>query len=191
MAERVALTKGELLAVLTHARKTNVRDWALLVITYAHGLRASEVANLKTSDLRDGVLHVKRCKGSRSSEQPISVQRGTPVVSESAALKRWLDVRPQYPGDNSLFPSQKGVGGLCREHVTRIFRRHAEAVGLDESKRFIHILKHSRCSHLLEDGVAITSVQQIVGHKALSSTLRYCHTTTEQAFAQAAALSKF
>jgi site-specific recombinase XerD len=191
MAERVALTKDELLKVLTHARQTSVRDWALLVVTYTHGLRASEVASLKTSDVRDGVLRVERCKGSRSEDQPICSIRGTPVVSESAALKRWKETRPQYPGDDSLFPSQKGIGGLCREHVTRIFRRHAEAVGLPKGKRFVHILKHSRCSHLLEDGMPITSVQRIVGHKALSSTLKYCHTTTAQAFAQAAAMTKF
>lgn len=181
--ERQSLSKHELLKVLSTAREHSTRDWALLTVIYSHGLRASEAAALKLSDIKNDQLHVARLKGSRETTQPIFTVRGKRIVSESAALKEWLAVRPQYPGNDFLFPSQKG-GALTREQVYRIYRGHAEAAGLDESKRPVHCLKHSRCSHLLQDGVPVTSVQVVVGHKSLSSTIQYLHGNEAQAFDQ-------
>lgn len=183
--ERQSLTKTELKNVLSTASQKSTRDWALLTVIYSHGLRASEAAALTMSDIRNDQLHVRRLKGSRETTQPVFTVRGRRIVSESAALKAWLAVRPNYPGNDYLFPSQKG-GCLTREQVYRIYRATAEAAGLDASKRFVHVLKHSRCSHLLADGVPVTSVQLIAGHKSLSSTLQYCHGNEAQAFEQVA-----
>jgi len=72
-----------------------------------------------------------------------------------------------------LFNSQKG-GRLSRSQVFRIFQRYAKDAGLQEDRRFVHILKHTRASHLVGK-MDVALVKQALGHKALSSTMIYAH----------------
>src|SRR5438445_6610405 len=101
------LTYVELLAVLKVARAQSVRNWAMILTTFSHGLRASEVCNLKVSNLNDGHLKIKRLKGSNETTHQLVPHRGQPLLDEVKAMKQWLAVRPMDAGD-ALFTSQKG-----------------------------------------------------------------------------------
>ena len=178
-SNRQSLTTDELLAVLKTAKEHTTRDWALLVVIYRHGLRASEAAALTLSDIQDGQLTVARVKGSLKTTQPIVKHPGQPLLDEVKALREWLKERPQ-DGSDALFVSRKG-GHLTREQVYRIFRQHAEAARLPETKRFVHVLKHSLASHLIAGNANLAMVQVALGHASLSSTQAYVHVSDAQA----------
>jgi integrase/recombinase XerD len=178
-SNRQSLTTEELLRVLKTAKEHSTRDWALMVTIYRHGLRASEAAALTLGDIRDGQLTVARVKGSLKTTQPIVKHPGQPLLDEVKALREWLRERPQ-DGSDVLFTSRKG-GHLAREQVYRIFRQHAEVAKLPESKRFVHVLKHSLASHLIAGNANLAMVQVALGHASLSSTQAYIHVSDAQA----------
>lgn len=178
-SQRQSLEPKELLAVLKAAKEHSTRDWALLVTIYRHGLRASEAAALALGDVQDNQLRIARVKGSLRTVQPIVRHPGQPLLDEAKALSSWLRVRPN-DGSNALFTSRKG-GHLTREQVYRIFRQHAETANLPESKRFVHVLKHSLASHLIAGNANLAMVQVALGHASLSSTQAYVHVSDQQA----------
>jgi integrase/recombinase XerD len=184
------LTQSELLAVLKQAKSESARDFALILTIYKHGLRSAEAAALSLDDLKDDCLDVKRKKGSLRTLQPITGHSGEPLLDEARALKHWLKVR-RDDGSKALFNSQKGAN-LSREQISRIFRGLATRAGLPERKRHVHILKHSRASHLVGH-VDLAFVRQILGHKSIASTMIYAHVDDEKAMraGQAAEMASF
>jgi len=172
------LTEKELLAVLTMARKKSARDFAMILVSYKHALRSSETAALTLDDLKDGCLDIKRKKGSLHTIQPLMPHRGEPLLDEVKAIRAWLRVR-QDDGSKALFTSQKG-GALCREQVHRIFKGIAERAGIPKGRRFVHILKHSRASHLV-GSMDIALLRQLLGHRNIQNTMIYAHANDKQA----------
>jgi site-specific recombinase XerD len=175
------LTPDELLIVLRTARSRSARDWAMILVAYRHGLRASEVCGLKLKDvdLKTGCISVRRLKGSLHTIQPISHHRGVPLLDETNALRAWLREREQ-DGSDYLFTSQKG-GRLDRTQFFRIFRSAAETAGLAPEKRHPHVLKHSLASHLVSSNVNLALVRQCLGHKSITSTMKYVGVSDSQA----------
>jgi integrase len=175
------LTPDELIYVLRAAREHSTRSWAMILLTYSHGLRASETCGLKLNDvnLKDGTIAVRRLKGSLYTVQQLMPHRGEPLLDEIAALKAWVKERPVDAGD-ALFVSGKG-GHLTAGQLWRIFRTVAETAGLPESKRHPHVLKHSLASHLIGAKTNLAVVAQYLGHRAISSTMRYVSVSDRQA----------
>jgi len=101
---RAYLTPDEILAVLKVARGHSVRDWAMILLAYRHGLRASEVCGLKLADidLKAGSISIRRLKGSLSHVQPLYQHRGQPLLDEMRAMRAWLRTRPA-DGSDFLF----------------------------------------------------------------------------------------
>lgn len=180
------LSPEETLAVLRKAKERGIRDWAMILLAYRHGLRASEVCGLRLADvdLKNGALSIQRLKGSMKTVQPLYAHRGQPLLDEVIALRAWLKVRP-VDGSDYLFTSQKG-GRLDRTQLFRTFQTVAEAAGLPAEKRHPHVLKHSLASHLVDGNVNLALVKQALGHRSISSTMVYVGTTDAQA-AEAAA----
>jgi site-specific recombinase XerD len=166
------LQPNELLSVLKIAREESVRDWLLILTAYRHGLRAGEVTALRTTDIIDGALSVKRLKHSRHTVQQIEGHVGAPLLNLERGLREWVGKeRPRDLGD-ALFPSKKG-GTLTAKSFNFIFKKHALNAGLSKEKAHPHILKHSICNHLIRAGVDIAYVQGRVGHASISSTMKY------------------
>lgn len=175
------LSPEEVMAVLKAARGRSLRDWAMVLLAYRHGLRASEVCDLKLSsvDLRAGSIAIHRLKGSLNQIQPLYQHRGQPLLDELNALRKWLRGRIA-DGSDYLFTSQKG-GRLDRTQFFRIFRACAEAAGLAAEKRHPHVLKHSLASHLVAGNVNLALVKQALGHRSINSTMQYVGTSDGQA----------
>jgi type 1 fimbriae regulatory protein FimB len=151
----------------------NPRDKACFALCFYHGLRVSELRLLQMSDYREGdrgtsmdriLLH--RLKGSISGE--------TAVVPECARLIRaWLRQRGRGPG--VLFPSRQR-GAISRYRVFRLMQKYCRLANVAGEKAHPHCLRHTCATSLLADREEpITSVQQHLGHAAISSTMRYVH----------------
>jgi len=160
------LTRNELKALLEKAKKDSVRNYAMLLIAYRHGLRASETVNIKVKnvDLDAGNIRCERGKGSISNWQQLS-------VDEVKALKAWLRKKPKT-GSSFLFPSPSGKA-MTRVGFFKVFQRLALSVGLPREKCHPHVLKHSLGTHLANAGVPVQVIQQRLGHRNIQSTMVY------------------
>jgi site-specific recombinase XerD len=177
----VILSPQEMLALLKAAKNRSTRDWAMILLAYRHGLRASEVCGVKLAevDLKAGSISIRRLKGSLHTIQPLYQHRGQPLLDETAALRAWLRKRPA-DGSDFLFTSQKG-GKLGRTQFFRNFQAVAESAGLEVQKRHPHVLKHSLASHLVSGNANLALIRQALGHRSISSTMQYIGTSDGQA----------
>jgi integrase len=177
------LTYGELLNVLRSAKRHSIRNWAMILMAFSHGLRASEVCGLKLSDISDGHVMIARKKGSRNTVHQIVPHKGTPLLDEFRMLREWLAIRPTDAGD-ALFPSNKG-GNLSPTQFYRIYNGVAAECGLPASKSHPHTLKHTCVSLLIQENMNLGKVSAFVGHASISSTMRYVSISESQASREA------
>jgi type 1 fimbriae regulatory protein FimB len=182
VSELQSLTKTELLDVLKAASESK-RNHAMILLAFKHGLRPSEVCELRLTDidLKNGIITVNRLKGSLKSAQNLLDQPGQPLLSEKRVLRAWLEERNTY-NDRSdfLFLSQKG-GKLDRSAFYRVFQALAKRVSLPVTKQHPHCLKHSLGFFLVDEGTPLPEIQQALGHKSLASTGVYLKVTDERA----------
>jgi integrase/recombinase XerC len=167
----------KLLAAPTDAPPLGRRDRAILETLYSAGLRVSELVglNLDDVDLSDGVL-VVRGKGKKERLALL----GSPAKS---ALAAWLGDRAgllaarerQSP---AVFVNKSG-GRLTTRSVGRLLAKHLRQAGLDP-RTTPHTLRHSFATHMLDAGADIRGVQELLGHKSLSTTQVYTHVTTQR-----------
>jgi len=147
-----------------------VRSWAILEITYACGLRVSEVCALDVSSLNRETLTV-RVLGKGNKERVVPY--GAPAAH---ALDHWLvRARPQLVTASSgeaLFLGDRG--GRIDPRVVRsmVHKMAAKAQVHDIAP---HGLRHSTATHLLQGGADLRAVQEMLGHASLSTTQRYTH----------------
>jgi len=175
------LEPAEVLSVLRTARAKGLREWAMIVVAYKHGMRASEVCNLRLDDvdMKNGSIVIERLKGSLRTTQAVTEHRGEPLLNELKALREWLRHR-RDDGSDYLFNSQKG-GRLDRSQFFRLFKAIANEAGLSAEKQHPHALKHSIANHLVSASVNLALIKQQLGHKSIGSTMRYINTSDQQA----------
>lgn len=160
-----------LLSVLTEDSPLEIRNKAMIELTYSSGLRVSELINLKLSDLhmQMGIIDVF---GKGSKERIVPVNHNTMEV-----LKRYIDSsRPVYCNIKSkdyLFLSRRGEQ-LTRQSFFLIIKEKAKLAGITKEIS-PHKLRHSFASHLLERGLDLRLIQELLGHEDISTTEIYTH----------------
>src|SRR5215471_4125697 len=176
-SSRKALTPEEILKVLRIASESK-RNHAMILLAYRHGMRASEVCDLRLSDLdlKNGQITIRRLKGSLTTTQPLSDHPGQPLLSERRILRAWLAER--CDASEFVFTSQKG-GRIHRSQFFRMFQSAAERAGLPANRRHPHCLKHALGFALVAGNVHLTIVKQALGHKSIASTAIYAVPTDE------------
>ncbi len=158
------LSREEVTRILKACRTE--RQYALLMTTYAAGLRVSEVCALKVADVDSErmMLRVNNGKGGRDRYSLLS-----PRLLD--ALRRyWRLTRPA----EWLFPRRDGTCPIDPKQAQRMYyaaKRDAEVT----REGGIHALRHAFATHLLEAGVDLHTIQRLMGHTALSTTARYFH----------------
>lgn len=150
-----------LLTSIDHAR-----DRVIVTVAYACGLRVAELASLRVDDI-DGarkLLHVHAGKGRKDRLVPLS-----PSLLE--LLRNYYRVMRPKPW---LFPGANPDSHVDTRTVQRVVRDAALAAGL---KKHVtpHMLRHTFATHLLEAGVPLSTVQTLLGHSSIATTLRYHH----------------
>jgi type 1 fimbriae regulatory protein FimB len=118
------LTADQLEEVM-QAASVSARDHAMLLVIFHHGLRASEAAELKLSDINWSSMEITiaRKKESLKTTQQLVSLRGKPMLDEVKAVRRWLTERKLTNEPTScLFASQKG-GALHPDVVNRLFKK--------------------------------------------------------------------
>ena len=158
------------------SKAEGARNRAIIEVLFSCGLRVSELVNMKLSDLylEDRVLLV-RGKGKK--------ERLVPVSNKAIAdLKRWFfdrNLMKIKPGeDDYVFLSRRGAH-LTRTMILIMVKRQAEEAGI---KKTIspHTFRHSFATALLQGGADLRSIQAMLGHEKIDTTLVYTHISNEQ-----------
>lgn len=165
----------DLLAEPDTEARLGLRDKAMLEFTYATGMRVSEVIGFRLADLNRNT-GTARCIGKGSRER---------IVPVGAIALRWIGeytqrARPfliKGPDPGTLFVNWRGRP-LSRMGYWKILLKYVKQAGI-KSKVTPHVLRHSFATHLLEGGASLRDVQQLLGHKDISTTQIYAKVDME------------
>jgi integrase/recombinase XerD len=161
-----------LLTAPDRSRAKGLRDYAMLQLLYATGLRVSELCTLRMTDLQAefGVLRVTG-KGNKQRLVPA----GLPAL---AAVEEWLRsgrkaMLKKKQASPYLFVTARG-GAMTRQMFWTLLKGYGKKTGIFHNLS-PHVLRHSFATHLLEGGADLRSVQTMLGHADISTTQVYTH----------------
>jgi site-specific recombinase XerD len=170
----VFLSEEEVRKLLAQPRKDTVlglRDRAILTVLYGTGIRASECSSL-TEEAVDLVNLTIRVIGKGGHERAI------PLNHEVArALGLYRRARGRLAPLAAFFRSRHG-GSLSRNAIYERVRTHARKARI-EKRVSPHRLRHTFATHLVKKGVQLVTIRDLLGHRCISSTQIYLHTTAE------------
>jgi integrase/recombinase XerD len=153
-----------------------LRDKAILELLYATGVRASELAGLKTSNLNLDIGYL-RCLGKGNRERVIPIGK----AAIAATVEYLRELRPRLAKSQSsdfLLLSRTGLP-LSRIEIWRLVKKYAMRAGLPGNLT-VHTLRHCFATHLLTGGADLRSVQEMLGHVDIATTQIYTHVDQER-----------
>lgn len=150
----------------------DLRDRAMLELTYASGLRVSEVTGtrLESLNLDEGWIRVTG-KGNKTRLVPVGLQARNAIQRYLGAARPAL-VKPKT--QSWIFLNRRG-GKLTTARIWQIFRERAQEAGLEPGRIHPHLLRHSFATHLLGNGADLRVIQEMLGHADISTTQIYTH----------------
>ena len=142
------------------------RDRVLFQTAYACGLRLSELINLQVRDIdsKRMLVLVRQGKGRKDRLTPLSPR----LLDELRAYWRVRQPRPW------LFPGASASSPLCPGTVQRYCKEVVRRAGFTKPVT-MHTLRHSFATHMLEAGVDLLTLQAMMGHRSLKTTMGYLH----------------
>lgn len=151
---------------------TDLRDQALFLVAYRHGIRASEVALLERThvDAKGKKITIPRLTRRPSSIHPLE-------KDETAALRRYLKTRKDSSVVLFLGPRGKPIS---RRGLDWLMKHYGAEAKLPAHKRHFHTLKHSIATHLLSAGKDLRVVHEWLGHSLLQSTAVYLYLVADK-----------
>ncbi len=157
---------------------TAVREWMAIDLITSTGVRVSESANVRCGDVKaaygESALFIRKGKGAKSR-----------TVQIPDALKRhlkqfigWKSSRGEATGhDDHLFLGQRGA--WTSQAIQQLVKKHLKALGLYESEKSVHALRHSYAVELYKQEKDIRALQKQLGHASIQTTQIYADVTTE------------
>jgi len=174
------LTIEEVFRLIAAAKgdtESEIRDRALLEMWYATGARVSELAQLSVSqiDFDEKVVKI-RGKGGR--------ERIVPLSEDAVAWgKKYRDVRHQWLiqhelKDSKTFYLTRLGKAFSRQGIWKLVKKYAKQANINR-KVWPHMIRHSFATHVLRGGADLRAVQELLGHKSISTTEVYTHLAIE------------
>ena len=148
------------------------RDYCILTIFLNCGLRISELIGLNLTDIQGDALRVL---GKGSKVRIVYLNDAC-----KAALERYLAVRRPVSGrdQNALFLSSRNQR-ISRSNVHALVKKHLSQAGLDSAQYSSHKLRHTAATLMLQNGVDVKAVQEVLGHEHLNTTQIYTHVDSD------------
>jgi integrase/recombinase XerD len=161
-----------LLAAIDHSKPEGVRNHAMLETMYSCGLRVSELISLHISNLYLDVGFVKVIgKGNKERLVPIGEEAVKHINLYRDNIRVMMDIKKGH--EDILFLNRRGAM-LTRVMVFTILKELALKIGIKQ-KVHPHTLRHSFATHLVEGGADLRAVQEMMGHKSITTTEIYTH----------------
>jgi len=161
------LSRAEVMALIDVTGNTKHKAWFMLA--YSAGLRRSEIATLKISDIdsKSMRIFVRAGKGDKD--------RYTLLSKTCLAMLRryWKGFRPDNP-NGYLFPGKTVKGHINCHTITNAFACALKTSGIKKVVT-VHTLRHCFATHLLENGTSLMDIKELLGHTSFASTMIYLH----------------
>ena len=160
-----------ILASIDQSLPEGQRNHTMLETLYSCGLRVSELATLKISDIYfdEGFIKVEG-KGSKQRLVPIS-KLALKEIQNYILTRNEINIQKGY--EDILFQTKRGKG-LSRITVFHVIKTQAEIAGIKKNIS-PHTFRHSFATHLLERGANLRAIQQMLGHEKITTTEIYTH----------------
>lgn len=156
-----------------------IRNAAMLELLYASGMRVSELVALKLTNLQMGesgrnLKPYIMVLGKGNKERLVAINN-----KAIEALKKYLLIIKEFTKDKNnkwLFPTkQSNCGHITRQYFGKILKKLAISAGINHQKMSPHKVRHSFATHLLNNGADLRVIQELLGHKDISTTQIYTH----------------
>jgi len=144
----------------------NLKHKAILMITYSSGLRASETARLKITDIDSKRMTVRITQGKGGKDRYSILSQTTLELLR----QYWRKYHPK----EWLFPGAKGYDHLSTNSIQQLFYKAKKQAGITKPAS-VHTLRHSFATHLIEAGTSLHHVQLLLGHRSPTTTTVYLH----------------
>jgi len=138
------------------------------VLAYSAGLRVGEVVRLKVSEVDGARMQVRVTAGKGAKDRD--------TLLAEAARRLLRDYCRAYKPQEWLFPGDDPTDHLAERSAQEVFQDAKRKAGITKPETF-HSLRHSFATHLLEDGVDMCYIQELMGHDSIETTERYTHVT--------------
>jgi integrase/recombinase XerD len=144
----------------------NLKHKAMLMTIYAAGLRVSEVANLKVTDIdsKNMQIFIRNSKGKKDRY----------VILSKVNIEILREYWKQYHPKTYLFGSRFGDDAVSVRTIQVVFKEARDKAGVKKAAT-VHTLRHSFATHLLEAGTDICYIQRLLGHTCINTTTIYLH----------------
>ena len=156
--------------LLEHVDGVNqVRDYCILTLFLNCGLRISELVGLNVTDVRGNQLRVL---GKGNKERMLFLNDAC-----QTALEDWMTERSMLTlmDQNALFITLQNRRRISRAAVHKLVKKHLSAAGLDSTQYSAHKLRHTAATLMLQNGVDVRTLQEVLGHDHLNTTQIYTH----------------
>ena len=160
----------ESVSLLDHVDGANqARDYCILTLFLNCGLRISELVGLNVADVRGNQLRVL---GKGNKERMLFLNEAC-----QSALEDWLTERSMLTlvDQNALFVTLQNRRRISRAAVHKLVEKHLAAAGLDSTQYSAHKLRHTAATLMLQNGVDVRTLQEVLGHDHLNTTQIYTH----------------
>ncbi|ACJ16501.1 integrase/recombinase [Thermococcus onnurineus NA1] len=166
-----SLTREEVRKILSVIPPTKKRDRLIFLLLYGAGLRVSELCNLKKSDVdfERSLIIVRGGKGAKDRVVPIPA-----FLLEG--IKAYLETRDDDSEYLIVEDRRERKDKLSPKTVWYLLKKYGDRAGIRVTP---HMLRHSFATHMLENGVDIRAIQELLGHSNLSTTQIYTKVTVE------------
>ncbi len=144
----------------------NLKHKALLMTAYSAGLRVGEAVRLKVSNIDSKRMQIRVTAGKGAKDRYT-------LLSETA-LQLLREYFKKFKPRDWLFPGDDSTDHLSERAAQQVFSRARKNAGINKPATF-HTLRHSFATHLLEDGVDMRYIQELLGHGSIRTTERYTH----------------
>ena len=167
-------SKKEMDEIVLHYKGVNsfvdLRDFLIIELFYATGIRRSELINLELSDVSIADRSIK-VLGKRNKERVVPLIKSSVDLIEAYKLSR-----NTIQSDSKFFFITEKGNKLYDSLVYKIVKRQFDYISTKD-KRSPHILRHAFATHLLDEGADLVAVKELLGHASLASTQIYTHTS--------------
>ena len=169
------LDLDESLELLDHVEgKNSIRDYCILTLFLNCGLRISELVGLNKTDVRGDQLRVL---GKGNKERILFLNDAC-----QRALSDWMTERDAMTlvDQNALFVTLQNRRRITRAAVHKLVKKHLADAGLDSTQYSAHKLRHTAATLMLQNGVDVRTLQEVLGHDHLNTTQIYTHVDSDE-----------
>lgn len=151
---------------------TNLKHRTILMLLYSTGMRVSEIANCRITDIDSKNMRIKVVQGKGAKDRYTILSQQ--VLLELRAY--YLIYKPKEYLFNGFRPAKR----YSVRTIQHLMQKALTKAGLENKHFTIHTIRHSFATHLLDNGTDLHTIKELLGHSSLQTTMRYMHLTAKR-----------